>query len=285
MSDPAFPFDTAAGVDLGGTKLLVRYRDQWLRQDTGPGFGAAQLSTVLQRFLDEQRVAPAALGIAVPGLVEDGARIAACDVLPGIAGWSPEAALSSMVPLVLVNDAKAALHATTADLPEGGVAATVMAGTAVGCGIVVDGRVLRGASGWAGELGYWPLQHGAGGRLDLVAGGSFMAARLACDGRDLAARAAAGEPHACAVVAEGGRALGDALAGLVNLLNPHRLAVGGGALRLSGYWPAARQALAEGALPGVLAACEVRLVHEIEDLVADGAARMALAGLAVRTGD
>lgn len=275
MHDPTF--DTAAGVDLGGSKLLIRYRDQWLRHDTGPGFGAAELDAVLQRFLDRQRVAPDVLGIAVPGLVEHGARVAACDVLPGIAGWRPQPALATRARLLLVNDAKAALHASTADLPEGSVAATVMAGTAIGCGIVVDGRVLRGASGWAGELGYWPVRHAAGARLDLVAGGGFMAARLACDGRELAARAQAGEPAACAVVAEGGRALGGALAGLVNLLNPHRLAVGGGALRLAGYWAAAQEALEDCALPALLADCELRLVHDIEDLVARGAARMALA--------
>lgn len=109
-----------------------------------------------------------------------------------------------------------------------------------------------------------------------------MAGRIDCDGAELAARAAAGEPRACAVVAEGGKALGDALAGLVNLLSPHRLALGGGALRLSGYWPAARRALAEGALPGPLAACDVRLVHDIEDLVARGAAQLALAGQSAR---
>ncbi|WP_409266592.1 ROK family protein [Massilia sp. BHUDP2] len=274
MNDDASIFDTIAGVDLGGTKLLIRYRDRWLRRDTGMGFGAAELSDVLQRFLDEQGQAPAAIGIAVPGLVADGTTVAACDVLPGLVGWRPNLALGGIA-CVLVNDAKAALRASTMGLPQGGVAVTVMAGSAIGCGIVVDGLPLRGASGWAGELGYWPLPGTAAERLDQLAGGSFLAARLGCDGRTLAARAAAGDPAACTIVADGGRALGNALAGLVNLLNPHRLSVGGGALRLDGYWRAAEQALEAGALPPLRAACELRLVHDIEDLVALGAAQMA----------
>lgn len=275
MNDDQHLFSTIAGVDLGGTKLLIRYRDRWLRRETGTAFGAAQLTGLLQRFLDEQAQPPAAIGIAVPGLVAHGAAVAACDVLPGLVGWRPRDALG-MAACLLVNDAKAALQATTEGLPEDGVAATVMAGSAIGCGIVVNGLPLRGASGWAGELGYWPAPQRAGGeRLDQLAGGSFLAARLGVDGRTLAARAAAGDREACAVVAEGGAALGNALAGLVNLLNPHRLSVGGGALRLHGYWRAAEQAFEAGALPAMRAACELRLVHEIEDLVALGAARMA----------
>lgn len=279
MSFDDHVFSSTAGIDLGGSKMLIRYRDFWLRYDTGAGFDAARLTGLLHRFLASLAQAPAAIGIAVPGLVEGGSTVAACDVLPGLVGWNAREVLGTRLPWTLVNDAKAALHASSSGLPADGVAATVMAGSAVGCGIVVHGRVLGGACGWAGELGYWPLRSSGGPslRLDEVAGGSAMAARLGIGGRELAARTLAGDPAACAVVAEGGRALGGALAGLVNLLNPHRLSIGGGALRLAGYWSAAEQALREATLPALLAGCELRLVHEVEDLVALGAAQMASA--------
>ena len=270
-------FETAVGVDLGGSKLLVRYRDRWLRQETGPGFDGEALTAILRRFLDALDRPPAGLGVAVPGLV-DGATVVACDVLPGLAGWDIGQALGARAPRrVLVNDAKAALHATTAGLPPAAVAVTVMAGTAIGAGIVAGGGVLAGASGWAGELGYWPVRGDAGEwlRLDQLAGGAFMAARLGIDGRTLAARAAAGDAGALAVVAEGGRALGGALAGVVNLLNPQRLSIGGGALRLPSYWTQAEAVLRAQAIAPMLAACDVRTVHTIEDLVARGAACMA----------
>ena len=273
-------FETAVGVDLGGSKLLIRYRDRWLRCATGRGFGGAELTAQLLRFLDEQAQSATALGIAVPGLVEDGVRVAACDVLPSLAGWDLRASLGARVAaLALVNDAKAALHATTAGLSPGAVAVTVMAGTAIGCGIVAGAGVLGGASGWAGELGYWPMLRADGRwtRLDEIAGGGAMEAHLGIGGQELAKRAAAGDEAVLKVIAEGGQALGGALAGVVNLLNPRHLAVGGGALRLPGYWKQAQAVLRAQAIAPMLAACEVHAVHAIEDLVARGAAGVALA--------
>lgn len=273
-------FSTTVGVDLGGTKLLIRYRDQWVRRETGVGFGIAELTRALREFLDDQSEPPASLGIAVPGLVESGMTVAACDVLPRLVGWNAEQALDGRVARCsLVNDAKAALHATTFDLPPGSTAITVMVGTAVGCGIMVDGSPLRGASGWAGELGYWPVRAGAQwARLDEVAGGGYIAARLGIDGQQLACRVAQGDPAALALVEQGGQALGGALAGALNLLNPHQLSVGGGTLRLDGYWSAALAVFQAQSLPAMLSACKVRRVDDIKDLVAIGAARMAQEG-------
>ncbi len=271
-------FDEALGVDLGGSKLLLRYRDQWLRFDTGAGFDAGDLTHILRQFIEDQAERPAALGIAIPGLVERDV-VRACDVLPGIVGWDPRQALSGAVAsLSMVNDAKAALHATTFDLERGKTAVTVMVGSAVGCGIVADGMVLRGACGWAGELGYWPVQDAEGRslRLDELAGGRYMAERLAVDGARLASLTARGDERARDVVTEGGRALGAALAGVVNLLNPHRLSVGGGALRLAGYWSEAQARMRALAIPDILSACEIQNVHEKDDIVAMGAARLAL---------
>ena len=271
-------FDSAMGVDLGGTKLLIRYRDQWVRINTGVNFGASQLTEILCKFIDEQSQRPHALGIAVPGLVENNA-VVSCDVLPKLVGWSAGAALKGQdIKCALINDTKAALHETTFDLPSGITAVTVMAGTAIGCGIMADGKLMRGARGWAGELGYWPVQSTSSTwvRLDEIAGGRYMAQRLAIDGKQLAWLNAQGDTHARAVVTEGGRALGSALAGLINLLNPHRLTVGGGALKLSGYWDAAYAQIQALSIPDMRLMCDVRNAHEVEDLVARGAARLAL---------
>lgn len=267
------------GIDVGGTKLLLRYRDTCLRHATGPGFGGADLTAVVRAFIDAQHAPPCAIGVAVPGLVESN-TVAACDVLPGLVGWRPDDALGGRIAAgIVVNDAKAALHATTRDLPPGATAVTVMAGTAIGCGIVAGGAPLGGASGWAGELGYWPVRSADGQwrRLDELAGGRYMADLLGVDGAALASRAAQGDPAACAIVREGGAALGGALAGVLNLLNPDYLTVGGGALRVAGYWPAALARLQASSLPAMLAACVIRTVHQREDVVAIGAAAMAMA--------
>ena len=270
--------DEGVGVDIGGTKLLIRYREHSLRHPTGSGFSAAALTAILHDFLAGLESVPPAIGIAVPGLVDEDGAVVACDVLPGLDGWQAGTAFAGLgVRPWVVNDAKAALHATTVDLKPGLTAATVMVGTAVGCGVLADGRVLRGARGWAGELGYWPIgSAGSWKRLDEVAGGQAMADRLGLDAEALYAASVAGDPQVAAVVHEGGEALGGALAGLLNLLNPTRLAVGGGALRLPGYWEAAASTLNCLTLPALREACSVVRVDGVPDIVAQGAALMAI---------
>lgn len=272
-------FRSALGVDLGGTKLLLRYQDHALRFDTGPAFGAADLTEILKDFIERHVESGDVVGIAVPGVVENN-TVVACDVLPGLVGWNANTLLDQKFSKVsLANDAKAALHATVVDLPPDKTAITVMAGTAIGCGLMVDGEVLRGAGGWAGELGYWPVRTSGSRwvRLDEVAGGRYMANRLGVDGTQLALLSDQGHRAALEVIAEGGRALGYVLGGVINLLNPHRLSVGGGALKLAGYWAEAQAQIKATAIPNALQECDIRTVHESEDLVAMGAAQIALA--------
>lgn len=271
-------FQSAVGVDLGGSKLLLRYRDHTQRFETGPDFGAADLTDILKNFIGRYVEPVCVIGIAVPGIVENGS-VVACDVLPKLVGWQANTLLSPKVGKVsLANDANAALHATVIDLAGDKTAVTVMVGTAIGCGLMIDGKVLRGAGGWAGELGYWPVQTSGTqwGRLDDVAGGRYMANRLDVDGSQLALLSQQGHRAALEVIAEGGRALGRALGGVINLLNPHRLSVGGGTLKLVGYWEEAQTQIKASAIPSMLAECEIRTVHELEDLVAMGAAQIAL---------
>ena len=181
----------------------------------------------------------------------------------------------------MVNDANAALQATVIDLARDKTAVTVKVGTAIGCGLMIDGKLLRGAGGWAGELGYWPVQlsDSQWGRLDDLAGGRYMANRLNVDAHQLALLSRQGHRAALEVIAEGGRALGRALGGIINLLNPHRLSVGGGTLKLAGYWAEAQTHIKASAIPSMLEECKIRAVHEMEDLVAMGAAQIALTPL------
>ena len=274
-------FQSAVGVDLGGTKLLLRYRDHTQRCETGPDFSAADLTEILKNFIGKYVEPGAVVGIAVPGIVEKD-TVVACDVLPKLVGWSANTLLSPKVGKVaLANDTNAALQATVIDLAGDKTAITVMVGSAIGCGLMIDGKVLRGAGGWAGELGYWPVQISGAqwGRLDDVAGGRNMTNRLNVDGSQLAQLSHQGHRAALDVIAEGGRALGRALGGIINLLNPHRLSVGGGTLKLAGYWEEAQTQIKASAIPSMLEECEIRTVHELEDLVAMGAAQIALISL------
>lgn len=135
----------------------------------------------------------------------------------------------------------------------------VKIGTGIGCGIVVDGRIYRGVSGSAGDIGHIRVDDdgpicacGNAGCLEAYFGGAalardalsaarsgrstFLAERLAqtgtLTGADVADAAAAGDPVAVRMIREGGRRVGQVLAGLVSFFNPGLIIIGGGVARL-----------------------------------------------------
>ncbi|GLU46245.1 ROK family transcriptional regulator [Nocardiopsis ansamitocini] len=117
----------------------------------------------------------------------------------------------------------------------------VKIGTGIGCGIVADGRLHRGAQGSAGDIGHIRVPDaphavcrcGNTGCLEAVAGGAALAARLSAagtparTGHDVVTLVNQGDAAALRLVREGGRVIGDVLAGLVNFFNPEAIVVGG----------------------------------------------------------
>lgn len=267
------------GIDLGGTKLLLLCGEAEQRSETGPDFAPADLVVRLRAFATSHGLRPRAMGIAVPALVDAGGRVGACDVLPRFSGWDAATDLAGLADrVVVINDVKAALAEEMHDAPPGITAGVIMAGTAIGAAFVAHGRPLLGARGWAGELGYLPLMTGPGHRvqrLDELAGGSFIAASLGFSADELARRAEAGDAPTLTAIHSGGHALGLGIAGVINLLNPARLALGGGALRLPGYRAAAYAAAQEHSLPDLWAACSLTDVRAGDRVAALGAARLA----------
>ncbi|MEV0788028.1 ROK family transcriptional regulator [Kribbella sp. NPDC050459] len=136
--------------------------------------------------------------------------------------------------------------------------AVVSIGRGIGLGMVLDGRLYRGAAGGAGEFGHLKVADGpdcaCGGRgcLEAVIGGPAILSRT---GRatleDAAAVARSGDPAARAVFDEVGRILGTAVGNLVNLLNPKLIVLAGegtraGELILPGFDDALRTAVFDG---------------------------------------
>jgi predicted NBD/HSP70 family sugar kinase len=148
----------------------------------------------------------------------------------------------------------------------------VKVSSGIGAGMVLDGRLHRGATGFAGELGHVPVQAdgavcrcGNRGCLETVASSDALLALLRpANGRDLTVKqllelVAAGDLGARRVVNDAGRAIGRVLAGLCNVLSPSGIIVGGelsnaGAPLLAGI----REAVDRSALPNVARAVEIK---------------------------
>ena len=149
------------------------------------------------------------------------------------------------LPVVVDNDANAAAHAETRFGAARGKshAVCVTLGTGIGGAVVVDGRVMRGAHGLAGEFGHMQVvpdgrlcECGQVGCWEQYCSGKALARAVAeagagprpASGPDITRAAAAGEPWALAAFDEVGRWLGVGLAGLVSAFDPEVVVVGGG---------------------------------------------------------
>jgi predicted NBD/HSP70 family sugar kinase len=117
----------------------------------------------------------------------------------------------------------------------------VKVGTGIGCGIIVDGRIYRGAQGAAGDIGHIAVaghddvicECGRVGCLEAVAGGRALARAAtelgyeARDSRAVVALTRAQNTEVVRLVRQSGRLLGDVLSGLVNAINPSAIVIGG----------------------------------------------------------
>jgi glucokinase len=151
-------------------------------------------------------------------------------------------------------------------------------GTGIGGGIIAGGRLYRGASGAAGELGHMVIEfdgppcQGAcpsSGCFEVYASGRAMAraareagsarpdsalGRALATGQEsagplLSRLALAGDPLAVEVLGGIGEKLGVGIASIVNIFNPQVVVIGGGAAQAADVLlPAARRVVAARAL-------------------------------------
>ncbi|MGV9842655.1 ROK family protein [Streptomyces fungicidicus] len=235
-------------VDLRG-----RVRSRAVRHVANRGRSAgpvlAQLTAMTERVVAEAEAEglwPAGLAVAVPGLV---ARDARTVVRAPNLGWHDTdlGELLPGLPLTVANEANFGALAELwlgEDTPRDFL--HVSAEIGIGAAVVVDGRLLHGNRGFAGELGHVPVwpdgpECACGGRgcLEQYAGEEAVLRAAGLEpGEDrvglLAGRAEQGDARVRRALEDVGTALGIALTGAVNLLDPESVVLGGA---LSGLAP------------------------------------------------
>ena len=239
-------------VDLAGTGR-VRQTEHLDNRGAPPAEVLARAARIAAGTLDsarEQDLHPVGAALALPGLVSGGAVRQAPNL-----GWNQvpaeelfAGALAALRPgraALPVSSENEANLAALAELWFGGLDKArsflyLTGEIGVGGALVVDGELLRGAHGFAGEIGHVVVDPagpecrcGSRGCLEQYAGQAALvrAAGIDADHRgpvaELERRARAGDARAVAAVAEAGRMLGRVLSGAVNLIDPEAVVLGG----------------------------------------------------------
>lgn len=262
------------GIDLGGTKVLLVAGKVQFKANTGKNFSPSRLKYLVKEFILENQLHPTTIGIAVPGLIHEN-RVIVCDVLPEFNRWDPSLDWEDLpYTFGLSNDVKAALFGEFPNITPEFCGGIIMVGTAIGAAFVSNGQEIFGTQGWAGELGYFPIPTVNGvKRLDELSGGQFLADKLGLKPAELARKALAGEQNVLQEITIAGQYLGLAIAGIINLLNPTQIAVGGGTIGLPCYWDAMINTAKEHTIPSFWKEGILRKAQSGEQVAAVGAVR------------
>lgn len=233
-----------AVTDLAGQPLAERPIEADIA--TGPGAILDTVERTFDEMLDEQGgtgLKLRGIGVGVPGPVEFAAgRAVAPPIMPGWDGYPIRDHLTERfgVPTLVDNDVNIMAIGEHWMLPEPvDDLLFIKVGTGIGSGLILGGRIHRGAQGAAGDMGHVEVgsdalcRCGNTGCLEAQAGGGALATQLAAagyetrNGRDVMSLAQSGNRDAVMALRQAGRLIGEVLAASVNLLNPAVIMVGG----------------------------------------------------------
>jgi glucokinase len=259
------------GVDIGGTTVkLGLFRtdgellDKWeipTRREQDGSQILPDVAAAIRAKLEEKNLDPAdvqGIGVGVPGPVTEDGVVRKCINL----GWgifNVEETLSGLTgyPVKAANDANVAALGEMWQGAGKGAKNLVMVtlGTGVGGGVIIDGHILPGVTGAAGEIGHIPVKDdeplvcgcGKRGCLEQYASATgvvTLAKRalaassapsslrgLEVTARDVFDAAKAGDALALEVVEQFGEILGKGLAAVACVVNPEVFVIGGGVSR------------------------------------------------------
>ena len=273
MRDSATHFHPAlvVGVDVGGTKITAA---EVARDGTctghvtvptpaldGPNAVLDAIAATVRAVADGRAIA--AVGVGTAGAVDAlrGVIVSATETFPGWVGTDVAGGLRARLGDVLLNGGVIRVEN---DVDAHGIGESVLGagrgarnalvvavGTGVGAAVIIGGSPLRGAHHMSGEIGHMPVPDAADdecpcgrpGHLEAVAAGPAIARRYArraaspaVTAIDVFDRARAGDEQAQAVIADSARATAHAVAGLMTVLDPNVVVVGGGVMGGGPVW-------------------------------------------------
>ncbi len=257
-----FKFNASGGVlllaDIGASHLRCAVTDlagkvlveeaSGLDVAAGPHVVLDQVSTSFEALLRAAGRLPRdvrGIGITVPGPVEFATgRVVSPPIMTGWDGFNIPGYFAERYtcPTLVDNDVNAmAFGEQRACWPQHRDMLLIKLGTGVGCGIIANGELYRGARGAAGDLGHIPYSGEGGpvcrcgniGCVEAYAGGWALIRDLRALGHDVQSSSnvvrliRAGQPDAVRLARQAGRVLGQAISDAVSFFNPSLVVIGG----------------------------------------------------------
>lgn len=290
-----------AGVDIGGTKISVTlgsvagkiFKELAFSSLKGrePKRSIFEIESAIQALLDgaDSKRCLGGIGIGIPGPVDAVKGIV--ERSPNLPAWKGLRLKSVLtrrfhVPVQIENDANAAACAEQLFGAGRGIAnfLYLTISTGIGAGIVINGALVRGRSGSAGEIGHLTMVPGGlacpcgkRGCLEAYSSGTAIAGhvkrmlksgkksrffkRFQLDeitGQVVSDAARKGDPVAIEARRIAADYLGIALANAINLLNPERIILGGGVMKaIHHFWAPMMRAVRHEAWPAPFHSCRI----------------------------
>ncbi|ACK49590.1 ROK family protein [Methylocella silvestris BL2] len=280
------------GIDLGGTKIEVLALDDSgselirKRQPTPAGDYAGTLDVIaeLVAFVEAATGRKGSVGVAAPGAISPATGLVKNANSTVLNGKAFDRDLSAKLgrPVKIENDANCFALSEASDGAGAGVSVVfgVILGTGVGGGLVVDGKLVSGRNRIAGEWGHNPLPSaldderpgpacycGKFGCIETFLSGPglardyFARTGAALTAHEIAAAAASGETEAGRLLALYCDRLARGLAGVINIVDPDVIAVGGGLSNIDALYSGLPELIARYAFSDRIDTAVRRAVH------------------------
>ncbi len=260
-----------AGIDMGAQHLRIAIAnfgahviiEKEIPFDIAspPPFCLKKTDALLKELLKEADLnlnQITSIGFGVPGPISsDAGMVIAPPIMPGWDQFPIRASLEEMwgLPVSVNNDAELGALGEWAYGAgrEANDLAYIKVGTGIGAGLLIDGRIYRGSTGSAGEIGHITIDTdgpvctcGNRGCLEALSGGRAIAKQAQTKikeeantqlqkispanitAKDVALMAQRGDLVSQQIMEKAGENLGIAIAGLINIFNPDMVIVGGG---------------------------------------------------------
>jgi glucokinase len=237
--------DYAVGIDIGGTNIKAgvvsedgRVIAQWaeLTEHKDKDTLIKQITKIVENF--KKKYVIKGVGIGVAGLV---------DYEEGVVRVSPHLPLKNIPLRSILTDQLGLPVSVDNDANAGGLGERyygmgrttpnfvfLTLGTGIGGAVFINGELIRGTKGFAGELGHMIIdingpqcKCGARGCLEALASGSAIEKIAGTGASEVTKAASAGEDKAKEILTSIGKKLGIGIANILNILDPELIIVGG----------------------------------------------------------